>query len=84
MRMRAKTVEFLKVLNRAHIEHPTNTVINTNITTASGEPTPISPSVNKIGGIQSDNMYVIMFFCLCLCLCVCLSARSVFLFLLGF
>ncbi|CAH8601288.1 unnamed protein product [Schistosoma guineensis] len=56
MRMRAKTVEFLKVLNRAHIEHPTNTVINTNITTASGEPTPISPSVNKIGGIQSDNM----------------------------
>lgn len=62
MRMRAKTVEFLKVLNRAHIEHPTNTVINTNITTASGEPTPISPSVNKIGGIQSDNMYVIMFF----------------------
>ncbi|CAH8636260.1 unnamed protein product [Schistosoma rodhaini] len=56
MRMRAKTVEFLKVLNRAHIEHSTNTVINTNITTVSGEVAPISPLMNKIGGIQSDNM----------------------------
>ncbi|CAH8553533.1 unnamed protein product [Schistosoma turkestanicum] len=36
MRMRAKTVEFLKVLNRAHIDHPTNTVINMNVTTITG------------------------------------------------
>nr|CAH8866552.1 unnamed protein product [Trichobilharzia regenti] len=31
MRMRAKTLEFLKVLNRAHIEYPTSPVIKTNV-----------------------------------------------------
>ncbi|KAH8856301.1 Actin-related protein 2/3 complex subunit 2-A [Schistosoma japonicum] len=51
MRMRAKTLEFLKVLNRAHIEHSTNSVIHPN------EFMPSSLlSVNKISGVQNDNM----------------------------
>ncbi|CAH8628521.1 unnamed protein product [Heterobilharzia americana] len=56
MRMRAKTVEFLKVLNRAHIEYPLNPVIKTSNLTDELMSTP-SLSVNKAsGGIQSDNM----------------------------
>nr|CAX69573.1 actin related protein 2/3 complex, subunit 2 [Schistosoma japonicum] len=51
MRMRAKTLEFLKVLNRAHIEHSTNSVIHPN------EFMPSSLlSVNKISGVQNDNI----------------------------
>ncbi|VDQ06769.1 unnamed protein product [Trichobilharzia regenti] len=60
MRMRAKTLEFLKVLNRAHIEYPTSPVIKTNVndellsTAVSVASSPPSSAMNKFtGGITT-------------------------------